>query len=629
MKNTQNMRTSLSPGHPHNIIRIDKPSKTVLKKEDFLTTLFERCQQGYIEFRPVPLEGDRQWLPLNTTVPPLPDKNIYIGVATRENGGGKKIDIVEIPAVWVDIDFKDTPEEDADEKIKHFPLEPSIKVNSGGGYHLYWVLRTPATQSDIQKIEDINKRLATELGGDQGSTDAAHILRLPGTRNHKYDPPRPVRLVTANGNLYDLSDFNFLPPVASNVMPIPVQHNTSSILNGVSEGERHTKAVSLAGRYLNHGLDISETRTILTDWNSRNTPPLETKEISDTVIDVYQRYPHTVGGTTTPGYSFSADDYETIIENAVMESKKFVAKQVPAKSFIIYPWLKRGEIIMISAPRGVGKTWFALLISKLATRNMELGPWKNGEATGCLYIDGEMAAEEMQDRLSRLDKACPAGGAPLQILSSDTLRSEGKPAPNFTKASCRDGLLQYLRKNRDINLLIIDNLACTTPGLDENNKKDWDPINQWLLELRSIDVAVIMIHHTGKSGLPRGTSSREDMLNVMIDLKNPVGYSHKDGARFTVSFTKGRRLYGDIMEPFTLSLKDIETEISWTVESGGPTKEEIIINLLRKGGKNKDIAKEVSCKPSYISQVKKKAMKEGLLPASRKTDQPLDETEIN
>jgi hypothetical protein len=33
------------------------------------------------------------------------------------------------------------------------------------------------------------------MGSDKASKDLARVLRVPGTHNHKYDPPRPVALL--------------------------------------------------------------------------------------------------------------------------------------------------------------------------------------------------------------------------------------------------------------------------------------------------------------------------------------------------------------------------------------------------------------------------------------------------
>ena len=63
-------------------------------------------------------------------------------------------------------------------------------VKSGGGAHFYWCLAEPATVEEFDLVVDVNLRIAALLGGDQNATDAARILRPPGTYNRKYQPPR-------------------------------------------------------------------------------------------------------------------------------------------------------------------------------------------------------------------------------------------------------------------------------------------------------------------------------------------------------------------------------------------------------------------------------------------------------
>jgi putative DNA primase/helicase len=145
-------------------------------------------------------------------------KNVYFGVATRDGKGGRKENIVDIPAVWVDIDFKDTPREAAMKALKDFPYKASIIIFSGNGVHVYFVLEVPLSPMDdataIQRVEDANRRIAAYLGGDPASVDATRILRVPGTYNYKYDPPRNVKITYLEKFRYNLeSFFEILPEV--------------------------------------------------------------------------------------------------------------------------------------------------------------------------------------------------------------------------------------------------------------------------------------------------------------------------------------------------------------------------------------------------------------------------------
>jgi hypothetical protein len=272
----------------------------------FLQTLFARCAKGYIEFRPLPVGDDRKWVPVNNIqVPKLPEgKNIYVGVATRHDKKGTKADIIEIPAVWADVDFKQTQEEEVLKRLKDFPLKPSIHVRSGGGYHLYWVLEKPAEVKDIGQIEDINRRLADYFGGDKAAAEAAHILRLPGTMNMKYDPSRPVILSSAQTiGLYNLGDFAFLPLYTERSNPKGMLSRDDDILKGVPEGQRHYRAAYLVGHYLGKKLAMEEIYHIMNSWNQNNQPPLPDKELETIINGIHKKHirDHVQGASNSKG----------------------------------------------------------------------------------------------------------------------------------------------------------------------------------------------------------------------------------------------------------------------------------------------------------------------------------------
>jgi len=579
--------------------------------ENYLNKLFERCEHGFIEIRQISKKRipTQEWIPLDAeSIPKYPeDENIYVGVATRKEGKGDKDGIVEIPAVWSDIDFKDIDQDEVDRRIAAFTLQPSIIVNSGKGYHLYWILNTPAKREDIARIESINKRLVNNFGGDKGSVDAAHTLRVPGTYNIKYDPPRLVTLNQTNQDaVYDLNDFDFLPPTEPEkaVSSENPKDWYVGLLQGVHEGKRNQAAVRLTGRYIEKGLSENEAQILLSKWNLQNIPPLPSDELESIVKYDYKHYQR-------PNISLvdsSSQDYTSVIESSVMRFSTFMHKTLPIRPYIIKPLLKKGELIMVSAARGVGKTWFALSLGFMATRQLKINNWETSELTETLYIDGEISEDEMQDRIYKLKIARKVEQAPFYLLSSDEMRSNDKKTPNLTNPSWRSSISEYLKSHPDIGLVILDNLASLTPGRDENKKRDWDEINGWLLELRSKGIAVIFLHHEGKGGDQRGTSAIEDNINFSIRLKHPEGYHKEDGAKFVVEFTKSRRLYGEDTKSFILKLEKEGPVLDWKVISDEEQNTEAqIMNMLKEGLKQKDIAKMLGVSASWVSQVVKKA----------------------
>ena len=112
----------------------------MLERTDFFKAFFQYAQ-GNIEVRCLP-NKKQGFFPLDRKeeltdfVRQNIEQNIFFSVSTR-NGGGKKEHIVNIPACWVDIDFKDTSAEEIERNLEAFPLKPTFIVNSGGGYPLF------------------------------------------------------------------------------------------------------------------------------------------------------------------------------------------------------------------------------------------------------------------------------------------------------------------------------------------------------------------------------------------------------------------------------------------------------------------------------------------------------------
>lgn len=96
---------------------------------------------------------------------------------------------------------------------------PSVIVDSGGGLHGYWLLREPwvLDSDDARLAAEIVQRAWVQqvVGADESVHDLVRILRVPGTRNFKYDPPRPVQFISC-----DLDRLYSLPALTAHLPPV-------------------------------------------------------------------------------------------------------------------------------------------------------------------------------------------------------------------------------------------------------------------------------------------------------------------------------------------------------------------------------------------------------------------------
>lgn len=84
---------------------------------------------------------------------------------------------------------------------------PSALVASGAGVHAYWLLREPYlldTEDRMRAAQRIQAGWVQAVGGDPGAHDLCRVLRVPGSHNFKYTPPRPVEWLQQPGMVYPL-----------------------------------------------------------------------------------------------------------------------------------------------------------------------------------------------------------------------------------------------------------------------------------------------------------------------------------------------------------------------------------------------------------------------------------------
>ncbi len=132
--------------------------------------------------------------------------DLYYSVIPRAHEGGRgAADVGPATTVWADLD---SPE--AMIEVLSF-VAPSIMVATGteGHHHAYWLLDAP---HDAEAVVALNRDLALHLGADVRATDAARVLRLPGTLNHKTHPPAAVRLVALEAQRYSFAELRAAVP---------------------------------------------------------------------------------------------------------------------------------------------------------------------------------------------------------------------------------------------------------------------------------------------------------------------------------------------------------------------------------------------------------------------------------
>jgi predicted ATP-dependent serine protease len=309
----------------------------------------------------------------------------------------------------------------------------------------------------------------------------------------------------------------------------------------------------------------------------------------------------------------SRDDRRKIIEDAMLSEKEFLQIKAKDDYFIMRPWLKPGTLTVVHANPGIGKTFFCLAIAAAVTRQLPIGKWEVERPVGCVYVDGEMSIGDMQDSLKTITEDLPEGKAPLKLLTSEIIAEKYDLVADLENEKWRDTITDILVKNPEYRILILDNMSSLVPNVESTSTTSLRAINQWQRSLRRKSIAVIAVYHNNKKGDIRGSSIIKDNINYSIALKDLNGSEEDKGACFEVRFGKKRKVRGKEAGSFCMTIeKDPDSGLPWIISNSlGLNRRPYIIGLIGFDIKQRDIAEKLKCTEANVSQIKKKATKEG------------------
>lgn len=292
-----------------------------------------------------------------------------------------------------------------------------------------------------------------------------------------------------------------------------------------------------------------------------------------------------------------------------VELAAFLARAFPPRPMLLSPILPAQGLAMIHAPRGTGKTYFALTLAYAVASGGSAFGWQATEPQPVLMLDGEMPAALMQERLAYIVESFekkPALGY-FRLLSDD-LHENGLP-----DLASPAGQAAYEAELGDAKLLVIDNLSALVKSGRENEADGWQAMQDFLLRLRRGGRSVLMLHHSGKGGQQRGTSRREDVLDTVLSLRPPADYKPSEGARFEVHVEKARGVAGKELDPFEVKLEIRDDAALWTTRGLEAVNLARVIALTDDGLTVRDIADELGMGKSTVGRLQQQARAEGRL----------------
>src|SRR4051812_12350048 len=111
-----------------------------------------------------------------------------------------------------------------------------------------------------------------------------------------------------------------------------------------------------------------------------------------------------VVGAVVKDEAKTAASWSEAIDRGVVQSNELRSLILPPRERLLGDWLCEGDLGLIYAYRGVGKTWFALEMARRLSEGTEMGEWLAHRPTKVLYVDGEMPADLMRQREKGLER---------------------------------------------------------------------------------------------------------------------------------------------------------------------------------------------------------------------------------
>jgi putative DNA primase/helicase len=316
-------------------------------------------------------------------------------------------------------------------------------------------------------------------------------------------------------------------------------------------------------------------------------------------------------------YDFEGDHQADDPENGAytggraITAADFLRLKLPPRQKIIAPWLPEKGLAMIYSPRGVGKTLLGMTSAYSIAAGISFLGFKIEKPRKVLYIDGEMPAEIMQERLAAIVAGFaqqPPADDYFRILMAD-LSDDGLP-----DLGTAGGQAWIDARVGDAEAVFVDNISTLVRSGKENEAEGWLPMQSWVLRHRRAGRGVVLLHHAGKAGAQRGTSRREDVLDTVMSLRRPADYSPDQGARFEVHFEKTRGFHGRDAQPFEARYEVRDGAALWTRTEIVDAERARVVAAINEGLSIREAAEVLGIHRSKVERLLRKAREAGELP---------------
>ena len=391
---------------------------------------------------------------------------------------------------------------------------PQIAWNSSPNrFACLWVLdHTPS----LEETEKMNKELAYSVGADHGGWDITQVLRIPGTRNHKYpDAPYGKMLWFRDNMPYESIEINQQSDLdATDILrkyslsPFTIKRTFSE----AKEGSRSEVLWKLENELIERGLNKEEVFIVIKDspWNKFKKREAQLRREIDKAWDTHLHEDKEIPKKKKHHEEEEPEHTLTLLNLDDVEPE--------VVEWLWYPYIPRGKLTMIEGDPGLGKSWLTMALASYISRGKSL-PYQIEPESGKVLI---MSAED-----GLADTIKPR----LMTLKANTKNIIAIPEPvSFTENGSKavDQAIKLIKPT----LVIIDPLVAYLGGkIDLHKANETREIMARLTRIAEENrVAIILVRHLTKGSkekaIYRGLGSID--LTAAVRSVLAIGRNPKD-----------------------------------------------------------------------------------------------------
>lgn len=296
----------------------------------------------------------------------------------------------------------------------------------------------------------------------------------------------------------------------------------------------------------------------------------------------------------------------------ICDVRDFLSMDLPPVTYLVEPILQQQGITMVHSWRGVGKTNFCLEGGYcVALGEPRWLAWPIPEARPVVYVDGEMDAPSLQQRLREIAAGHKSKGLPpenqFRLITPDLQHGR---QPNISTRDGQRRIEDFLTGRGE--LIFFDNLSSLCPSDEESELEIWIMVQSWLLSLRRRGYTSVFLHHSGKGGTQRGWSGREDLINVTLNLRSPANYEREEGLRLEVHIEKlrGKNVVGSYVQPFEAQMLTENGAAFWAMRPLREMTQKQAFEMFSHGDKDRDVCEILRLSRHQVYRLRRKWEKE-------------------